>query len=86
MVTQGPLEHTVGDFWKAMLHKNSDTIVTLVMAEENGKQKCASYWTIPEYQVDGWTVTLDAEEPLATSRYIPSHRIVERRFTAKNAQ
>jgi len=86
MVTQGPLETTVGDFWKAVLHNNSDLIVTLVMHIENGKNKCASYWTIPQFQVDGWTITLDGEELLATSFYIPTHRIVERRFTAKNGQ
>ncbi len=82
MVCQGPLAHTVGDFWKAVLHNHSDTIVTLVMAIENGKEKCASYWTIPSFSVEGWTITKGDEKVLATSAYIPSQRIVQRSFTA----
>ncbi len=86
MVTQGPLEHTIGDFWKAVLHTGSDTIVTLVMAKENGKNKCASYWTIPEFSVDGWTITKGEERLLATSSYIPSQRIVQRSFIATSGE
>lgn len=85
MVTQGPLDTTITDFWKAILHKNSSVIVTLVMAVEDGKDKCASYWTIPELECDGWKLTLQQEQHIASSKLIPSHRIVVREFTAKNA-
>lgn len=85
MVTQGPLDTTVKDFWKAILHKNSRVIVTLVMAVEEGKDKCASYWTIPELTCDDWTITLVQEEHLANSNLIESHRIIVRTFLAKNS-
>ena len=41
LATQGPLEHTVDDFWKAVLHRRSRVIVTLVMAKEEGFDKCS---------------------------------------------
>ncbi|MCE5294319.1 MAG: tyrosine-protein phosphatase [Chlamydiales bacterium] len=85
MVTQGPLDDTVQDFWKAVVHNDSRVIVTLVMAEEEGKIKCASYWTIPQITFDDWTVTLTNVEHIATSPLIPSHKIVIRTFIAKNA-
>lgn len=85
LVTQGPLDHTIGDFWKMVLHRRSDTIVTLVMAIEEGKLKCASYWTIPETHVEGWKITLKQQEVVAQSYLIPSHRIVVRTFLATSA-
>lgn len=85
MVTQGPLDTTVADFWKAILHKKSSVIVTLVMAIEDGKDKCSSYWTIPQIECEGWTITLQQEQHIATSQLIPSHRIVVREFLAKNS-
>ncbi len=85
MVCQGPLDTTVNDFWKAVLHNNSQIIVTLVMAIENGKDKCASYWTYPIIQCEDWTITLHATESIAKSSLIPSHQIVIRTFIAQNA-
>ncbi|MBS0634332.1 MAG: dual specificity protein phosphatase family protein [Verrucomicrobia bacterium] len=84
MVAQGPLENTVEDFWQAVLHKNSNTIVTLVMAIEEGREKCASYWTRPVVAAGEWTITLQGEKVVATSIFIPSHRIVIRTFSATN--
>ncbi len=83
MVTQGPLDYTVDDFWRAVLHKKSPVIVTLVMAIEQGNEKCASYWTIDELTVDEWTISLKGEKLIATSALIPNHRIIERTFIAK---
>ncbi len=86
MVAQGPLDDTVVDFWKAILHKNSQIIVTLVMAQEEGREKCASYWTIPEVQFEGWKVSLEKSEHIATSAFIPTHKIIVRTFLATNGQ
>ncbi len=84
MVTQGPLDTTVTDFWKAVLHKKSPVIVTLVMAIEDANHKCASYWTTSDIEIDGWIVTLQDEKLIAESKLIPTHRIIERTFTAQN--
>ena len=84
LVTQGPLEQTIGDFWKMVLHRKSDVIVTLVMAKEEGKTKCASYWTIPETAVDDWKIALKSQYVVDRSRLIPTHQIVVRTFIASN--
>ncbi len=83
MVCQGPLDRTVDDFWQSVLHNHSNVIVTLCMPIEEGKKKCASYWTVQEVDLDGWIITQKTKELLAQSALIPSHNIVLRTFIAK---
>ncbi|XP_022245455.1 receptor-type tyrosine-protein phosphatase F-like [Limulus polyphemus] len=42
---QGPLEHTVVDFWKMMWEHKVTVVVMLTGVEEHGKLKCAQYWS-----------------------------------------
>ncbi|KAF8766774.1 Receptor-type tyrosine-protein phosphatase mu like protein [Argiope bruennichi] len=44
IVTQGPLDNTVVDFWRMVWQENSPVIVMLMELVENGKKKCAKYW------------------------------------------
>lgn len=85
IVTQGPLDHTVADFWKVILHKKAQTIVTLVMAQEDGKDKCLGYWhkAFRPVTVEGWHIKLASEKVTAVSELISSHQIVVRKFVAK---
>lgn len=42
---QGPLEKTVSDFWWMIYEQKITVIVMLTKIEENGKTKCAQYWS-----------------------------------------
>ncbi|KAG8185239.1 hypothetical protein JTE90_002765 [Oedothorax gibbosus] len=44
IVTQGPLENTVHDFWRMVWQESSPVIVMVTDLVENGKKKCAKYW------------------------------------------
>uniref|UniRef100_A0A915BKI6 Uncharacterized protein n=1 Tax=Parascaris univalens TaxID=6257 RepID=A0A915BKI6_PARUN len=42
--TQGPLDGTIGDFWRMIWQENVDLIIMLCRITELGKRKCAQYW------------------------------------------
>uniref|UniRef100_A0A0M3HPT8 Protein-tyrosine phosphatase n=1 Tax=Ascaris lumbricoides TaxID=6252 RepID=A0A0M3HPT8_ASCLU len=42
--TQGPLDGTIGDFWRMIWQENVDLIIMLCRITELGKKKCAQYW------------------------------------------
>uniref|UniRef100_A0A915AHX7 Uncharacterized protein n=1 Tax=Parascaris univalens TaxID=6257 RepID=A0A915AHX7_PARUN len=42
--TQGPLENTIGDFWRMIWQENIDLILMLCRVTEEGRPKCAQYW------------------------------------------
>lgn len=44
IATQGPLQHTSGDFWQMIWEQKCKVIVMLANVIENGKEKCFSYW------------------------------------------
>ena len=41
---QGPLEHTVQDFWRMVYEQNTEMIIMLTNLEEYNRIKCAQYW------------------------------------------
>jgi protein tyrosine phosphatase len=41
---QGPLPHTLSDFWQMILEQNVQVIVMLTGVQEQSKEKCAPYW------------------------------------------
>ena len=44
IVTQGPLENTIEDFWQMIFDYNIKVIIMLCKLTENGKEKCFDYW------------------------------------------
>jgi len=44
IITQGPMTHTVADFWQMVWEQGSVVIVMLSKLSENGYQLCQRYW------------------------------------------
>ena len=44
IITQGPMTHTVADFWQMVWEQGSVVIVMLSKLSENGYQLCHRYW------------------------------------------
>uniref|UniRef100_A0A672SE19 protein-tyrosine-phosphatase n=1 Tax=Sinocyclocheilus grahami TaxID=75366 RepID=A0A672SE19_SINGR len=53
MACQGPLQHTIEDFWRMIWEWRSCSIVTLTELEERGQEKCAQYWSSDGVMVCG---------------------------------
>jgi protein tyrosine phosphatase len=87
IVSQGPIADTIEDFWIAILEKKSPLVVSLVMAQEEGKDKCLEYWEEGKTILTrtGWEVTLSPQqEILGQTR--KDQRLVKRLFLAKNKE
>ncbi|XP_012498450.1 PREDICTED: receptor-type tyrosine-protein phosphatase H [Propithecus coquereli] len=46
IAAQGPLPHTVGDFWRLVWEQQSRTLVMLTNCMESGRVKCEHYWPL----------------------------------------
>ena len=46
IATQGPLAHTLEDFWQLVLSRRAPAVVMITKLRENGRIKCAGY--LPE--------------------------------------
>ena len=46
IATQGPLPHTIEDFWTMCYDNKVSVIIMLCNLKEDNKDKCADYWNI----------------------------------------
>jgi protein tyrosine phosphatase len=80
-----PSKEAFLDFWYAMAClRRSPTIVSLAMANENGKSKWEPYWEKSRFPLalqDGTTVDFENEEVVATSNILSQCRIVRRTYS-----
>lgn len=84
IATQGPLHHTIDDFWNMVWDRNVPVIVMLTkLKDSNGSEKCVRYWSsVVGNSIytddDRLKITLDLEEQLHNGN------MVKREFTIKN--
>ncbi|CAH6723988.1 hypothetical protein CLIB1444_25S00386 [[Candida] jaroonii] len=53
IASQGPLKHTIGDFYKSIINNNTKLIIALTDEFENGMIKCDPYWAPGIYFSNG---------------------------------
>ncbi|KAJ1937024.1 tyrosine protein phosphatase 1, partial [Linderina macrospora] len=61
IATQGPLKHSVGDFWRMVWEQQTQAIVMLVKPTEDGRSKCEVYWPSATQKFGDITVSLENE-------------------------
>ncbi|KAJ2081941.1 Tyrosine-protein phosphatase non-receptor type 13 [Coemansia sp. RSA 988] len=67
IATQGPLSHSVADFWRLIWEQRATAIVMLANPYEAGKSKCSVYWPQQinaQYKYGYFTITLSGERKL----------------------
>lgn len=72
---QGPMQHTLDDFWQMIINENIATIACTTQDFERGIEKCYPYWSKLPNSVDGWEISV---EVISTE-----NGLTERRFKLK---
>ncbi|XP_021421766.2 tyrosine-protein phosphatase non-receptor type 12 isoform X2 [Oncorhynchus mykiss] len=65
IATQGPLPHTVLDFWRMLWEYDTEVIVMVCREFEMGRKKCERYWPKKQeepFVCDPFTIYCDSEE------------------------
>lgn len=52
ILSQGPLEHTAGQFWQMVWEQNSKAVIMLNRVIEKGTLKCHQYWPLGDDEED----------------------------------
>uniref|UniRef100_A0A6Q2Y869 Receptor-type tyrosine-protein phosphatase alpha n=1 Tax=Esox lucius TaxID=8010 RepID=A0A6Q2Y869_ESOLU len=67
IASQGPLQHTIEDFWRMIWEWRSCSVVMLTELEERGQEKCAQYWVRKTNTLSTWVQILCPTNPLSRS-------------------
>ncbi|CAH2355342.1 hypothetical protein CLIB1423_25S00144 [[Candida] railenensis] len=62
IATQGPLNETVGDFWKCVVNEKVPLIISLTKETENGVMKCSPFWKSGFYKSNGNQIKVEEIE------------------------
>ncbi|XP_041043709.1 receptor-type tyrosine-protein phosphatase alpha isoform X3 [Carcharodon carcharias] len=68
IASQGPLQHTIEDFWRMIWEWKSCSIVMLTELEERGQEKCAQYWP-SEGSVSYGDITIEIKKEEESESY-----------------
>ncbi|KAJ2628923.1 Tyrosine-protein phosphatase non-receptor type 13 [Coemansia sp. RSA 1290] len=79
IATQGPLTHSVGDFWRMVWEQDAMVIVMLANLVEAGRTKCAAYWPdqLGQTMAAGdLTITLGSEKELENCSSVTVRKLI----------
>nr|XP_047146064.1 uncharacterized protein LOC101241774 isoform X1 [Hydra vulgaris] len=90
IATQAPINETIVDFWRMVLHEKPKAVVMLTNLVEKGKIKCAQYWPESNEEYGGINVCVTKTENFADYiiRYISlnfkeiNHHFIHMQFTS----
>ncbi|GCB64839.1 hypothetical protein scyTo_0004680 [Scyliorhinus torazame] len=68
IASQGPLQHTIEDFWRMIWEWKSCSIVMLTELEERGQEKCAQYWP-PEGSISHGDIAIEIKKEEESESY-----------------
>ncbi|XP_071831045.1 tyrosine-protein phosphatase non-receptor type 5-like [Apostichopus japonicus] len=65
---QGPMTHTIADFWRLVWHSNSPIIVMVTKLKERNRSKCEMYW--PQRQGFYGEIEVTVEDIIKQDDYV----------------
>lgn len=78
IAAQGPLNETIGDFWKCIINHNTPLIISLTEEFENGVNKCLPFWIPGTYTSNYNRITVELDQP--TKSGVANGNIIIRSF------
>ncbi|EAZ62946.2 protein tyrosine phosphatase [Scheffersomyces stipitis CBS 6054] len=70
IATQGPMEETMGDFWKVIINLQIPIIISLTDEIENGVMKCSPFWKSGVYKSNKSSITLRLQNSKTVNDYL----------------
>ena len=70
MFMQGPMSHTVPDFWRLVWEQRVRVVVMITNIVEQGKKKCSQYWPESGWEVYGLVSVTLVEESVQVNIFI----------------